>query len=184
MKAVSNNTEQHHCWQSYLIMTFEMSVYHNHCILHGLVVMIGLFSLLQQNEKDLLLSGNNPPLLTMSSYFLVYASRGGFRVVSEVSRNHSGFSLDDGCAPFGYNVSRGIQSRLNSGISGLCFGSKLRKCSEDLFFGCHKEKLETFAKICVAASLETQREDPTARVRDKQAVWKLLSKISRTAPVC
>ena len=26
--------------------------------------------------------------------------RGGFRGVSEVSGNHSGFSLDDGCAPF------------------------------------------------------------------------------------
>ena len=26
--------------------------------------------------------------------------RGGFRGVSEVSRNHSGFSLDDGCTPF------------------------------------------------------------------------------------
>ena len=38
-------------------------------------------------------------------------------------------------------------------------------------------------KNCVAASLETLREDPTVRVRNKQAVWKLLSKISRTAPV-
>ena len=28
------------------------------------------------------------------------ASRGGFRGVSEVSRNHSGFSLDDGSTPF------------------------------------------------------------------------------------
>ena len=50
------------------------------------------------------------------------------------------------------------------------------------FFGRHKGKLETFAKICVAASMETLREDPTVRVRDKQAVWKLLSEISRTAP--
>ena len=43
-------------------------------------------------------------------------------------------------------------------------------------------KVEIFTKICVAASLETLREDPTVRIRDKQAVWKLLSKISRTAP--
>ena len=52
------------------------------------------------------------------------------------------------------------------------------------FFGRHEGKLETFAKICVAASLETLREDLTVRVRDKQAAWKLLSEISRTAPVC
>ena len=30
----------------------------------------------------------------------VVCGRGSFRGVSEVSRNHSGFSLDDGCAPF------------------------------------------------------------------------------------
>ena len=69
-------------------------------------------------------------------------------------------------------------------LTGLCFDLKLRKCSEELFFfGRHEGKLETFAKICVAASLETLREDLTVRVRDKQAAWKLLSEISRTAPV-
>jgi len=51
------------------------------------------------------------------------------------------------------------------------------------FFGRHEGKLETFAKIYVVASLETLREDSTARIRDKQAAWKLLSKISKTAPV-
>jgi len=50
------------------------------------------------------------------------------------------------------------------------------------FFGHHEGKLETFAKICVAASLETLREDPTVRVCDKQVVWKLLSEISKIAP--
>ena len=50
------------------------------------------------------------------------------------------------------------------------------------FFGRHEGKLETFAKICVAVSLEALREDLTVRVRDKQAAWKLLSEISRTAP--
>jgi len=49
------------------------------------------------------------------------------------------------------------------------------------FFGRHEGKLETFSKICIAASLETLHEDPTVCVRDKQAVWKLLSEISRTA---
>ena len=91
---------------------------------------------------------------------------------------------------FGYNVSgasaRGIHSGLNSGVTGFCFDSKLRKCSEDpFFFGRHEGKLEIFTKICrVAASLETLREDPTVRFRDKQAVWKLLSEISRTSPAC
>ena len=73
-------------------------------------------------------------------------------------------------------------------LTGLCLLSKLRKCtkySEDLSFGRHEGKLETFAKICVAASLDTLRKDPTIRVCDKQAAWKLLSEISRTAPcVC
>jgi len=50
------------------------------------------------------------------------------------------------------------------------------------FFGHHEGKLETFTKICVAASLETLREDLTVCIRNKQAAWKLLSEISRTAP--
>ena len=49
------------------------------------------------------------------------AGRGGFRGVPEVSRNHSEFSLDDGCAPFGYNVSRGIHSGLNSSVTVWLF---------------------------------------------------------------
>ena len=52
-----------------------------------------------------------------------------------------------------------------------------------VFFGHHEGKLETFAKICVAASLETLREDLTVRVRDKQAAWKLLSEISIEPPL-
>ena len=82
-----------------------------------------------------------------------------------------------GAPLFGYNVSRIIHSGLNSGVkTGLCL------CNEYLFFGLNEGKLETFTKICVAASLVTLHEDPTVRVRDKQADWKLLSKISRTAP--
>ena len=59
-----------------------------------------------------------------------------------------------GAPLFGYNVLRCIHSGLNSGVTGFCFYSKLRKCGEDLFSGRHEGKLETFAKICVAASLE------------------------------
>ena len=83
-------------------------------------------------------------------------------------------------------VSRGIRSGLNSGVTGFCFDSKfdskLRKCSEDLVFWSPRRKIGGLHKICVAVSLETLREDPTVRVRDKQAVWNLLSEISRTAP--
>jgi len=67
------------------------------------------------------------------------------------------------------------------GVTGFCFEVKEMQW-RTFFFGRHEGKLETFAKNCVAASLETLRDDPAARVRDKQAVWKLLSKISRTTP--
>ena len=60
---------------------------------------------------------------------------------------------------FSYKVSRDIHSGLNSGVTGFCFDSRLRKCSEDLsyflFFWFPQRKLETFAKFCVAASPET-----------------------------
>ena len=70
---------------------------------------------------------------------------------------------------FSYKVSQGIHSMLNSGVTGFCFNSKLRKSSEDLFFGRHKGKLEGFAKICAVALLETLREDPTIRALQKSA---------------
>jgi len=105
--------------------------------------------------------------------------RGGFRGVSEVSRNHSRYSLDDGCAPFQLqSFTRYTHSRLNSGVTGFCFDSKLRKCSEDLFFGQHEGKLETYAKICVAASLETLREDPTVCALQKSATNRLFGNYS------
>jgi len=51
---------------------------------------------------------------------------------------------------------------LNSSVTGFCFELKLTESSDDLFsFGRHEGKLETFAKICVAASLKTLCEDPT-----------------------
>ena len=58
---------------------------------------------------------------------------------------------------------------LNSGVTGFCFKLKLKKSCDDLFFGCHEGKLETFTKICVAVSLETLREDPTIRTLQKSA---------------
>jgi len=67
---------------------------------------------------------------------------------------------------------------LNSGVIGFCFDSKLRKCSEDLFFGHHEGKLETFAKICVAMSLETLHEDPTVRALQKSATNRLFGNYS------
>jgi len=74
---------------------------------------------------------------------------------------------------------------LNSGVTGFCFELKLRKSSDNLYFGCHEGKLETFAKICVAASLETaHRSNHTciAKVRDKRLFGNYTSKISRTVP--
>jgi len=58
---------------------------------------------------------------------------------------------------------------LNSGVTGFCFDSKLRKSIEDPIFWHHEGKLETFAKICIAASLETLREDPTICALQKSA---------------
>jgi len=74
-----------------------------------------------------------------------------------------------------YKVSRGIHSGLlNSGVTGFCFDSKLRKC----VFGRHEEKLETFTKISVAASLETLCEDPTVRALQKSATNRLFGNYS------
>ena len=76
--------------------------------------------------------------------FVVYAARGDFRGVSEVSRTVTtwDFSLTMGAPLSGCNVSRGMHSRLNSSVTGFCFDLKLRKCSEDLFsflfFGRHE----------------------------------------------
>jgi len=68
-------------------------------------------------------------------------------------------------------------------VTGLYLYSKLRKCSEDLFFlfWSPRRKIEDLRKnlCCRVTAL---REDLTVRVRDKQAAWKLLSEISRTAP--
>ena len=99
---------------------------------------------------------------------------------SSISRNHSGFSLDDGCAPFRYNVSRG---GLNSGVTGFCFGSKLRKCSEDLFFfWSPRRKIGDLCKnLCCSATENSARRSHRTRLRQTGCL-ELLSEISRTAP--
>ena len=86
---------------------------------------------------------------------------------------------------FSYKVSQGIHSILNSNviINGYFFESKLRKFSEHIFLCHHERKLETFAKICVVASLEILHEDPTIRTLQKSTTTGCLeTEISRTAP--
>jgi len=98
------------------------------------------------------------------------------------------FPLTMGTPLFSYKVLRGTHSGLNSSVTGFCFDTKSRKCSEDFFFGRHEGKLETFAKnLCCSITGNPARRSHrtcTAKVCNKQAVWKLLSKISRTAPAC
>ena len=89
-------------------------------------------------------------------------TRGGFRGVSEVSRNHSGFSLDDGCAPFGYNVHEAYTAGwIAVLLHGFCFSSKLRKCSEDVFLVTTKENWRHSQKF----------------VLQRHRAWKLCAKI-------
>ena len=56
------------------------------------------------------------------------------------------------------------------------------------FFGRHEGKLETFAKICVAASLDTLREDPTVctlqKSCDKQAIMVWMKSLEPLLCVC
>ena len=56
--------------------------------------------------------------------------------VSEVSRNHSGFVPRRWVRPFSATKFHEActASLLNSGVTGFCFNSKLRKSREDLFF--------------------------------------------------
>ena len=115
----------------------------------------------------------------------MYVVRGGFRGVSEVSRNPLRICPSSMVTPlFSYKVSRDIHSVLNSSVTGFCLESKLRKSSDDPFFGCHERPSQKFVlqhhwkrfvKIPPYVHCKSQRQ---------QAVWKLLSAISRTAPVC
>jgi len=87
---------------------------------------------------------------------------------------------------FSYKVSRGMHTGLDSGVTGFCFDSKLRKCSEDLFFlVTTKENRRPLQKLLLQRHWNSAQKSHctrTAKIRDKQAVWKLLSEISRTVP--
>ena len=50
---------------------------------------------------------------------------------------------------------------------------------ETFFFGRHEGKLETFAKNCVAASLETLCKDPAVRVRENYSAKSLEPPLSK-----
>ena len=88
------------------------------------------------------------------------------------------FPLMVGAPLFSYKVSQGIHSRLNSGVTGFCFQLEVK---EDLYlhiFCHHKGELETFAKICVAVSLETLRKNLTVRALQKSATNRLFGNYS------
>jgi len=86
---------------------------------------------------------------------------------------------------FSYKVSRGIHSVLNGGVTGFCFELKLRKSSDDFFLVAMKENwrpsqkfvLQHHWKLCTKIQPYVYCQSPR-----QQAVWKLLSEISRTAP--
>jgi len=84
-----------------------------------------------------------------------------------------------GAPLFSYKVSRGIHSELNSGVTGFCFDSKLRKCSEDFFLVATKENWRPSQKFeFSAASLETLRKDPTIRALQKSTTNRLFENYS------
>ena len=91
-------------------------------------------------------------------------------MVSEVSRNHSGLSFNDGYAPFQLQGFTRHTHRAEKCCYWLFLELKLRKSSDDHYmFGRHKGKWRPSQKICVAASLETLREDPTICAPQKSA---------------
>ena len=92
------------------------------------------------------------------------------------------FPLTMGASLFSYKVSRGIHSKLNGGVTGFCFDLKLRKCSEYFFWSSRRKIGDLCKNLCCSVTGNSARRSRNAKVCDKQAVWKLLSKISRTAP--
>ena len=102
-----------------------------------------------------------------------------------VSRNHSGFVLWQWVRPFfSYKVSQGIHSMLNSGITGFCFDSKLRKSSEETFWSPLRKIGDLCKNLCCSVT-GTLCKDPTKRALQKSATTgclELISEISRTVP--
>ena len=69
-------------------------------------------------------------------------------------------------------------------LTGLCFDSKLKKCDEDLFvLVAMKENWRPSQKIVLQRQWKLcMKISPYTSAALKQAAWKLLSEISRTAP--
>ena len=80
-----------------------------------------------------------------------------------------------GTSLFSYKVSRGIHSRLNSGVTGFCFDSKLRKCGEDLFFLVVMKENWIFLQKFV---LQHHWKLPTIRALQKSATNRLFGNYS------
>ena len=86
--------------------------------------------------------------MPLISFTIMLILRGCFRGVSEVSRNHSGFVPRRWVRLFSaYKVSRSIHSMLNSGVTGFCFESKLRKCSDDPFLSSQRKNWRPLQKF-------------------------------------
>ena len=119
-----------------------------------------------------------------------------FLMLPEITQD---LSFDDGYAPFSYMVSRSIHSVLNSSsVTGFCFKLKLKKSIVMTFFWsprrktgglCKKSVLQHHRKLWQKFVLQRQLKlcvkiPPYVHCKcpRQQAVWKLLSEISRTAP--
>ena len=70
---------------------------------------------------------------------------------------------------------------LNSSVTGFVSTQSLGNPVKT-FFGCHEGKLETFAKIVLQHHWKLCTKISPYESPRQQAVWKLLSEISRTAP--
>jgi len=93
-------------------------------------VAIGQFSKLHvhNNRNALSLLVGELEVPRPPSFIATTVIRGSFRWVSEVSRNHSGFSLDEGCAPFrSQHFTRHIHSGLNGGVNWPLFRLKVKE---------------------------------------------------------
>ena len=129
--------------------------------------------------------------LTVISHLSVVLYRGSFRVVSEVSRNHSGFVPRWWVRPSSAaKFHEAYTQRAEQWCYWLLFWLGAKDSCEDLFFGRHEGKLETLglvmlqkfvsqrhSKLCTKIPPYTHCKSP-----QQQAVWKLLIEISRTAP--
>ena len=118
-------------------------------------------------------------------YSTLRGSLEGFLRFPETTHNRICPSMLD-MPLFSYKVSRGTDRVLNSGVTGFCFDSKLRKSIEDPFFGTMKENwrpsqkfvLLRHWKLCVKIPPYAHCKSPR-----QQDVWKLLREIFRTAPL-